>query len=189
MDSDRSRSAVPYRRMTDEALVACLARADAPALAELYDRHHAAALRLATRVLHDGALAEDAVQEAFLSAWRTAGAFAPERGRPKAWLLMLTHRRAVDIVRRRPPAELLAEPADGGAAEPGIDALADREHMRAALRRLPWRLRAPLALAYYLDLSQPECAQRLREPLGTVKSRTSRGLVRLRHELAEPRAS
>src|SRR5262245_37553462 len=90
-----------FERMSDEALVAELARAQPAALAELYNRHRAAAYGLAVRILHDRELAEDAVHDAFIAAWRSASRFAPERSQPRSWLLMLVHRRAVDIIRRR----------------------------------------------------------------------------------------
>ncbi len=86
--------------LSDEALVALAARSEQSALAELYDRFGRPAYGLALRILRDEALAEDAVQEAFLALWRTAGRFVPERGKASTWILTLVHRRAVDIVRR-----------------------------------------------------------------------------------------
>src|ERR687885_1587461 len=86
--------------LSDEALVALVARSDDTALAELYDRFGRAAYGLALRVLRDAALAQDAVQEAFLTAWRTAPGFDPQRASASTWLLTLVHRRAVDVVRR-----------------------------------------------------------------------------------------
>src|SRR5213075_930331 len=89
-----------FAHLSDEAVVALVARSDEQALAELYDRFGRPAYGLALRVLRDDALAEDAVQEAFLTLWRTAGRFVPERGKASTWILTLVHRRAVDIVRR-----------------------------------------------------------------------------------------
>src|SRR5918912_883822 len=86
--------------LSDEALVALAARSDDTALAELYDRFGRAAYGLAFRVLRDGALAEDAVQEAFLDVWRQADRFVPERARAASWIFTFVHRRAVDVVRR-----------------------------------------------------------------------------------------
>ena len=86
--------------LSDEAVVAMAARSDDLAFAELYDRYGRVAYRLALRVLRDEALAEDAVQDAFLAIWRGASRFIPERGRASSWILTLVHRRAVDLVRR-----------------------------------------------------------------------------------------
>src|ERR671938_55804 len=104
--------------LSDEALVALAARSDDTALAELYDRFGRAAYGLAFRVLRDGALAEDAVQEAFLDVWRQADRFVPERARAASWLLTFVHRRAVDVVRREERRR--AEPLDAarGRARP-----------------------------------------------------------------------
>lgn len=86
--------------LSDEALVALMARGDETALGELYDRVGRIAYGLAVRILRDDRLAEDAVQEGFLSAWRTAASFRAERAKASTWILTLVHRRAVDLVRR-----------------------------------------------------------------------------------------
>jgi RNA polymerase sigma factor (sigma-70 family) len=188
---DQVAAAVLYRRLSDEALVVRAGRADAPALAELYERYRAPAHGLAFRIIRDAELAEDAVQDAFLSAWQSARRFSPKRGQAGTWILTIVHHRAVDIVRRRggrgvlEPFELAPERADPSSEE-ALDAIGDRDGVRRALRSLPPEFRAPLALAYYADLTQQECADRLREPLGTVKSRTCRGLTRMRERFVEP---
>ena len=89
--------------LSDEALVALVARSDETALAELYDRFGRVAYGLALRIVRDPALAEDVVQEAFLSVWRSAGRFVAERAKASTWLLTLVHRRAVDLVRKEEP--------------------------------------------------------------------------------------
>jgi RNA polymerase sigma-70 factor, ECF subfamily len=176
--------------LSDEALVALAARSEQSALAELYDRYGRTAYGLALRVLRDQALAEDAVQEAFLTVWRTASRFMPERGKASTWILTLVHRRAVDAVRReqRRRADSLdqaAEPAVEGAEEDAFRHL-QRERVQAALRHLPDAQREALELAYYGGFSQSELAERLGQPLGTIKSRMFGGLSRMRELLAEP---
>ena len=176
--------------LSDEALVALAARSEQLALAELYDRYGRPAYGLALRVLRDEALAEDAVQEAFLALWRTAPRFMPERGTASTWILTLVHRRAVDLVRREErrraePLESAAEPAVGGADDDAWLRL-ERGRVQDALHRLPDREREALELAYYGGFTQSELAQRLGEPLGTIKSRMFTGLARLRDLLAEP---
>jgi RNA polymerase sigma-70 factor, ECF subfamily len=178
--------------LSDEALVALAARSEQSALAELYDRYGRTAYGLALRILRDQALAEDAVQDAFLTIWRTTSKFVPERGKASTWILTLVHRRAVDVVRReqRRRADSLdraAEPAVEGVEEDAWLRL-QRERVQVALRRLPDAQREALELAYYGGFSQSELAERLGQPLGTIKSRMFTGLSRLREELGEPGA-
>ena len=157
--------------LSDEAVVALCARSDEVALAELYDRFGGIAYGLARRVVRDDALAEDAVQEAFLAIWRGAARFLPERGKASTWILTLVHRRAVDLVRREQRRR--------------TEALPDAE--QAALAKLPDQQREAIELAYYGGFTQSELAERLGEPLGTIKSRMFTGLARLR-ELLEGEA-
>lgn len=175
--------------MSDEELLARVARGDEGALAELYDRFARVAYGLAVRVLRDPALAEDAVQDAFLAVWRTAVSFDPRRGSASTWLLTLVHRRAVDLVRReeRRRTDTLDElPVAGGDATDETAAIREqRRKVQTALVQLAPEQREALELAYYGGLSQSELAERLGIPLGTVKSRMFAGLGRLRDLLAE----
>jgi len=176
--------------LSDEALVALVARSDETALAELYDRFGRVAYGLARRILRDDSLAEDAVQEAFLAAWRSAARFVPERAKASTWLLTLVHRRAVDLVRReeRRRADSLADEreAAGGATDEAVWLRYERERVQDALKRLPDQQREALELAYYGGFTQSELADRLGQPVGTIKSRMFTGLSRLRDLLAEP---
>ena len=177
-----------FAQLSDEALLAQLARGDELALAELYDRFGRIAYGLAVKVLRDQALAEDAVQDAFLGAWRTAAAFDPTRGTASTWLMTLVHRRAVDLVRRedRRRTDVLDD-APIAASETTDEQAAVREERRrvqAALAQLPADQREALELAYYGGLTQSELAERLGVPLGTVKSRMFAGLGKLRDLLA-----
>jgi RNA polymerase sigma factor (sigma-70 family) len=188
----RARPQTPVRELahlTDEALLALIARADEHALAELYRRFGRLAYGLAFRILRDDALAQDAVQEAFLGVWRGADRFTAERAKPSTWLLTLVHRRSVDLVRReeRRRAEPLEPETEAAAVDPTDDAelLAQREAVRAALRQLPPEQREAIELAYYGGYTQSELAERLGQPLGTIKSRMFTGLARLRELLAQ----
>ena len=177
--------------LSDEAIVALVARSEELALAELYDRHHRVAYGLALRVLRDEALAEDAVQEAFLAVWRTAGRFIPERAKASTWILTLVHRRAVDLVRReqRRRTEQLTEGDDARTEVSAADDAwlrLERERVQAALKKLPDTQREALELAYYGGFSQSELAERLGQPLGTIKSRMFAGLTHLRELLDSP---
>src|SRR2546426_4330862 len=131
-----------FAHLSDEAVVALVARSDETALAELYDRFGRVAYGVALRILRDEKLAEDAVQEGFLSAWRNADRFMPERAKASTWLLTFVHRRAVDLVRRedRRRAEPLPEAVDvtpTGSAEEDAWLRFERERVQRALRQRP----------------------------------------------------
>jgi RNA polymerase sigma-70 factor (ECF subfamily) len=176
--------------LSDEALVALVARADDAALAELYDRFGRVAYGLALRVVRDPGLAEDAVQESFLAVWRSAGRFVAERAKASTWILTLVHRRAVDIVRREQPRR--ADPLDTASVATAETTEEEawlrlrRTRVQEALRQLPDKQREAIELAYYGGFTQSELADRLGEPLGTIKSRMFVGLARLRELLVEP---
>ncbi|MGH3010906.1 MAG: sigma-70 family RNA polymerase sigma factor [Gaiellaceae bacterium] len=175
--------------LSDEALVALVARADEEALAELYDRFGRVAYGLALRIVRDPALAEDAVQEGFLAVWRSAARFVAERAKASTWILTLTHRRAVDLVRKEQPRR--TEPLEVAPQESGDDTMEEawlrlrRARVQQALKQLPDKQREALELAYYGGFTQSELADRLGEPLGTIKSRMFSGLSNLRDLLAE----
>jgi RNA polymerase sigma-70 factor (ECF subfamily) len=197
LHADARRKALPFRRrmadrldhLSDEALLAFVARSDEDALGELYDRFSRPAYGLALRILRDQTLAQDAVQEAFLAVWRTAPSFDARRGKVAPWLLTLVHRRAVDLVRRedrRRADSLDAAPEPGG--DPADEAAWVRERRRtvqAALAQLSPDQREALELAYYGGYTQSELADRLGVPLGTIKSRMFSGLSRLRDLLGD----
>jgi RNA polymerase sigma factor (sigma-70 family) len=187
----RAPSSMPreLESLSDEALVALVARSDDAALAELYDRFGRPAYGLALRVLRDPSLAQDAVQEAFLAAWRTAASYDARRAKAATWLLTIVHRRAVDVVRRenrRRGAPLEDAPvAAGDATDEEASVRERRREVQAALAQLPADQREALELAYYGGLTQSELAERLGVPLGTIKSRMFAGLSKLRDLLAD----
>jgi RNA polymerase sigma-70 factor (ECF subfamily) len=175
--------------LSDEALVALVARSDETALGELYDRFGRVAYGLALRILRDESLAEDAVQEAFLTLWRTADRFVPERAKASTWILTLVHRRSVDLVRREErrrgePLERALE-TEVAASDESVWLRLERERVQEALARLPDQQREAIELAYYGGFTQSELAERLGQPLGTIKSRMFTGLSRLRELLTE----
>jgi RNA polymerase sigma-70 factor, ECF subfamily len=193
----------------DAELMVSLARGDAAALAELYDRHADVIFRAAYRRLGDRQLAEEVVQDTWLTLWDRADLFDPAAGSLVAWLSTIARNRAIDRLRalaRRPGALPLSAvfAADNGedralaagqvmvsedqSRDPQLvlDELELRDTMVQALSQIPTDERHVLELAYYGDLTQPEIAQRLGWPLGTVKTRTRRGLLRLRSVLAGP---
>jgi RNA polymerase sigma-70 factor, ECF subfamily len=178
--------------LSDHGLLALVGRGDREAFAKLYDMYGAAAYSLAVRIVRDRELAADVVQNVFLAVWGGAAAqFDSGRGQPSTWIMTMTHHKAVDMVRREQrrrtePLEAADEPADerGGVEEQAWRGVA-REHVRAALARLPDPHREVIELAYYAGFSQSELAARLALPLGTVKSRTFAAMRALHDSLAE----
>lgn len=176
--------------LSDESLLSLVASSDDAALAELYDRFGRVAYGVALRVLRDEALAQDAVQEAFLGVWRNADRFLAERAKASTWILTLVHRRAVDLVRREDrrrgePLESAPEPAAPVMTEDEATLGFQRRLVQEALAQLSPEQRQALELGYYGGLTQSELAEQLGQPLGTIKSRMFAGLSRLRDLLAE----
>jgi RNA polymerase sigma-70 factor (ECF subfamily) len=180
-----------YRGLQDGQLVRLVADKDAAALEALYDRYGKVAYSLARRILTDEVLAQDVVQEVFLSLWRDAHRFDAGRGTLATYLLSMTHHRAVDVVRReenlrrrRTSDEVLEfhpDPAPGVEAE--AEAAERRAEVRAALAQLPPAQREALALAYFGGYTQREVATLVGVPLGTVKTRMAAGMRKLKETL------
>jgi RNA polymerase sigma factor (sigma-70 family) len=177
----------------DHDLLAACAEGDELALGSLYDRYGKVAYRLALRVVRDAALAEDAVQEAFLAVWRQAASFDRSRGRPSTWILTFVHRRSVDLVRSQARFNALPDrlevtaPQAAVAESAGEDATLreTRREAQAALATLSEPEREVLELAYWGGLTQSEIATVLGIPPGTVKSRTFNALARLGKALSQ----
>lgn len=174
----------------DGALLRQVAQGDQEAFASLYDRYGAAALGLAIKICSDRALAEDVVQEAFVSMWQRASRFDPARGSVPSYLFATVHNKAVDAirheesVRRRELGEL---PADPG-AETVVEAAwlgVRRSAVRSAVARLSAPQREALELAYFEGLTYSEVAKKLGIPLGTAKTRLRDGMIRLRTLLSD----
>jgi RNA polymerase sigma-70 factor (ECF subfamily) len=178
----------------DEALVRRVLERDPDAFARLYDRHADLVYSVALRVLADPALAEDTAQDVFLRLWRTPQAYDPARGRFVSWLVSVARNRAVDEVRMRGRRRLREvgenanpeDPPDGRAEDPqlAVQVQADRLAVRRALLTLPEEQRTALELAYFSGLTQQEIAERLQQPLGTIKTRTRLALKKLRQALS-----
>src|SRR5262245_10174755 len=179
-------------RAADQATLARMARGEGDAVAELYDRHARPIYSLALRILGDSTEAEDVVQDVFSQAWRQAATYSASRGAVAAWLLTLTRSRAIDRLRAR-----RARPS-GVSDERAADKLADAgppadsqvlsseqvARLRTALDELPLLQRAAIELAYFEGLTHAEIAERLEQPLGTVKTRIRLAMLKLRDVLA-----
>jgi len=178
----------------DVMLVERIARGDAEALGDLYDRYGRVAFGMLYRMLPGPEAAEEVAQDAFHAVWRRAGSFRPERGAVRTWLLAICRNAAIDWRRTRgkrnerevsmdSAGELLAE---GKVDERVLDALA-AERVRKAVAELPAEQRDVLSLAFWGGYSQSEIAARTNTPLGTVKSRVRLGMTKLRQRLVDER--
>lgn len=152
--------------------------------------------RLALRVVRDPGMAEDIAQEALVEAWRKAPEFDPSKGTAKAWVLTITHRRAVDRVRReqrqRQQMEAEAAVAERDETPAEQDGVVDRDfaefqgaRVRAALTSLSVKQREAVELAFYQGRTHVEVSEHLGVPLGTAKTRIRDALNKLRDALEE----
>lgn len=181
------------RRDAQRQLLAAMARGDKNALASLYDQLSGPLYSLALRMLGDAGEAQDLIQDIFLQVWRTAATYEPGRGSVFSWMTTLTRNRAIDRIRmRKRRSELLANAAPelqpsalGGDADSAKSLwLREKsEAVRAALADLAPDQQQAIELAYFSGLTQQEIATKLSEPLGTIKARIRRGLLRLKDRL------
>jgi RNA polymerase sigma factor (sigma-70 family) len=185
----------PEEESDDADLVRRISAGDRTAVDDLYGRFRRPAFALARRILADDVLAEDVLQDVFVTVWRDPGAFDRARGSVASWVLAMVHHKAVDAVRREEAhrrrqtrAEdelLLAAPNSARDVEDEAWTRVVADQVRTALRLLPSLQREALTLAYYGGYTQREVAALTGAPLGTVKTRMLAGMRRLREELGE----
>jgi RNA polymerase sigma-70 factor (ECF subfamily) len=187
----RRSQALGEDRLGDEAALARMAGGDRDAVAELYDRHSRPVFSLALRILQDRTEAEDVVQDVFTQAWAQAARYDTSRGAVSAWLLNMARSRAIDRLRsRRARPEMSERSAALNMADAAIPLdmqLVSSERaaqLKRALQELPLLNRMAIELAYYEGLTHAEIAERLEQPLGTVKTRIRQAVIRLRESLA-----
>jgi RNA polymerase sigma-70 factor (ECF subfamily) len=197
---DVSSSDSSQKELSDEELMQQLSLHDRHAFEEIYDRYGDLVYSTALRVLRDPHLAEDISQEIFVRLWRKPDGYVAERGRFLTWLISVTRNRAVDEVRARgrrqrhetaSPEEQEREFPAGTADDPALNAqhAEQRRIVRAALAELPPEQRQVIELAFFGGLTQREIADRLSQPLGTVKTRIRLGMQKLRARLAPEKRS
>ena len=173
-----------------------LQRRDPHALAELYDRYGQVVFRLILRMVRDSGVAEDLVQETFLRAWNRVAGFDCERGAVGPWLLAIARNRAIDHLRchgRRERSTVEFEETEHPSAFADLENDIVRsdivERVKKALKLLEANQRSAIELAYFEGLSQTEIAERMGQPLGTVKTWVRRALEHLRGELRGGRSA
>jgi RNA polymerase sigma-70 factor, ECF subfamily len=181
-------------RLADEELMPWIAEKDPEAFEVFYDRHGGAGYSLAYRILGDRSAAEDCIQEAFISIWRSGARFDRTRGSVRSWTLSIVRNRAIDSLRSKAgkapkltfddDAILEARAADEH-VEAEVLAAETADEVRGALSLLPGEQSKVIELAYFGGFSQSEIAGMLNVPLGTVKGRMRLGLEKVRAELAE----
>ena len=171
-------------------LIQQVAKQDRDAFSQLYDRFSTLVFTLAMRMLKARSDAEDLLQEVFVQVWRQAQNYSAERGSPEAWIINIARSRAIDKIRsiRRMQKSfvLTDDPARAESPENVESSAAESETrltMNSALANLPDPQRKVLELAYFDGLTQNEIADRLAEPLGTVKTRMRSGIQKLREIL------
>jgi RNA polymerase sigma-70 factor, ECF subfamily len=179
------------RALADEDLMQLVQRGQAPAFDLIYERHAQAAFSLAYRIAGTRNLAEDVVQEAFLSIWRAGGRYDRARGSVRTWVLGIVHHRAIDALRRsavhetrRASDEGIAERLEGG-VRTDVEAARHEESatVRAAIEQLPADQSRVIELAYFGGFTHTEIAELLDAPVGTIKGRMRLGLIKLRSAL------
>src|SRR3954463_968821 len=179
--------------LADEDLMALVQRGDARAFEAIYDRHGSAAFSLAYRIAGNRNAAEDIVQEAFLSVWRSGVRYQPERGNLRSWLLSVVPNRAIDWLRRSAVHTKRQVDAEGIEERKAAPELTDVEAfrreeahtVRSAMDRLPADQLRVVELAYFGGFTHSQIADMLGMPLGTVKGRMRLALDKMRDGLGE----
>jgi RNA polymerase sigma-70 factor, ECF subfamily len=181
------------RNLADEEAMQLVGDGNPRAFELIYDRHGGAAFSLAYRMVGNRVAAEDIIQEAFLSIWRSRMRYDRSRGSVRTWVLGIVHNRAIDALRRGASHDRRQETLDGveerhEAPERTDVEAARREEARSvqtALETLPDDQRRTIELAYFGGFTHSQIAELLDQPIGTVKGRMRLGLDKLRRQLAE----
>ncbi len=182
----------------DRATLAQVASGDQRAFGQLYDRLSGPLYSLAVRMLGDATEAQDALQDVFLQIWRRAPSYDADQSSVVSWAMLLTRSRVIDRLRARgrrlhvivssmDDANKDAESVDASVAESAADTAGRNEEavrVRSILNKLPADQRQAIELAFFNDLTHHEIAAQLGQPLGTIKARIRRGLLKLRERIA-----
>ena len=180
--------------LADEDLMQLVQGGDAQAFEVVFDRHSGVAFSLAYRMCGRRAMAEDVIQEAFLSMWRSGARYDRTRGSVRSWILGVVHNRAIDAFRRETVRAgkdvaddaALAQVESGERTDTEVVRRDEARTVREALGELPADQRQVIELAYFGGFSHSQIADMLKLPAGTVKGRMRLGLSKLRLSLGDP---
>ena len=179
----------------DLQLLQRIAAKDKDALNTLYNRYMTPVYSLSLHMLKQPPLAEEVTQDVFLNIWLKADSFNASRGNPRSWIMSVTHHRVVDVIRARRRTYTMTDPegyetlerlpSSGPSVESQVTQSLDRERIVRALATLPDNQREVIELAYFEGYSQSEMAEKLSQPLGTIKTRVRLAMQKLRMSLQE----
>ena len=172
----------------DLELIRLMRRADMRAFDVFYDRYINLVYSIAFSILGDPPLAEDVTQDVFLKIWRNVERYDPAKAKVNTWLSRIARNRAIDVLRKQKPLQRQVswvytqeqEPGDGVTPEDRVSQHLTGTRVRQALAQLPEEQREALALAYFQNMTQQAIADKLGEPLGTIKTRIRLGMQKLR---------
>ncbi len=181
---------VEYQELEDGELIGRVVRGEKDALEALYTKYSTSVYSLAMIMLKHQALAEEATQDVFLNIWLKASSYKPDRGNLRTWIMSVAHHKLIDVIRSRRRAWSLTEPADHEtldllpshqmSTESEAVRNLEGERVREALDCLPTAQREAIMLAYFEGFSHSEIAEKLQQPLGTVKTRVRLAMQKLR---------
>ena len=184
-----------YEEVPDHTLLDHITQEKEGALEALYARYATSVYSLAMFMLRQPPLAEEVTQDVFLNIWRKSATYKADRGEPKAWIMSIAHHRNVDVIRSRRRTPPISEPREfdllellpsaGASTEEEVERNLDRERIVKALTSLPEAQQQVIILAYFEGYSQSEMAKKLRQPLGTVKTRVRLAMQKLRATLED----
>jgi RNA polymerase sigma-70 factor (ECF subfamily) len=183
---------IAQNRERDIEMLRRISQGDRSAFAQFYDLYSSLLFSIAIKILNDPKEAEDVLQEVFMQIWEKAGMFDPKLGKPSSWAITLVRNKAIDRIRASQRRSRLAEAAaasgtfDGGDSPVANESIHGREKaalLRSAVAGLPAEQRHAIEMAFFSGLTQNEISDKLREPLGTIKARIRRGMLKLRDKL------
>ena len=179
--------------MEDRQIIHLIASMDKGALEALYGRYSTSVYSLAMYMLRNEALAQEVTQEIFLNIWLKAASFKADRGEPRSWIMSVAHHKVVDLIRSRRRSTVMSDPADyetldllpSGqvSTEEQVERNLQRERIMNAMGVLPKAQREVILMAYFEGYSQSAMADKLGQPLGTIKTRVRLAMQKLRIEL------